>query len=112
LHVKLLLELHSVDSPEVWPTPTLAEFPYIPSPEPITTISSFPGSIRLDVPNIDTAPNIPYKFLTNKHYLYDLVYNPAKTLFLQLGEQQGAVIENGTEMLHLQAEEGWRIWNS
>ena len=56
MHVKLLSELHSVDSPEVRPTPTLAECPYIPSPEPITTISSFPGSIRLDVPNIDTTP--------------------------------------------------------
>ncbi|MBR4649644.1 MAG: shikimate dehydrogenase, partial [Bacteroidaceae bacterium] len=46
-----------------------------------------------------------------RHLLYDLVYNPAKTLFLQKGEAQGAAIKNGLEMLHLQAEAGWEIWN-
>ena len=53
---------------------------------------------------------IPYHLLTPQHYLFDLVYNPPKTKFLALGEQQGAVIENGYEMLVLQAEENWRIW--
>jgi len=43
--------------------------------------------------------------------LYDLIYNPAKTLFLQKGEKKGAAIKNGEEMLVLQAEESWRIWN-
>ncbi len=62
-------------------------------------------------PNIETAPDIPYNALTSRHYLYDLVYNPSKTLFLQLGEERGADIENGIEMLTIQAEEGWRIWN-
>ncbi len=62
-------------------------------------------------PNIDGCAAIPYTYLTPKHILYDLVYNPAKTLFLQKGEEQGAAIKNGYEMLVLQAEESWRIWN-
>lgn len=56
-------------------------------------------------------PAIPYSLLTEKHYLFDLVYNPAKTQFLKRGEEQGAVIENGYEMLVLQAEASWKIWN-
>jgi len=62
-------------------------------------------------PKVDDAPAIPYHLLSNQHYLFDLVYNPAKTKFLSLGEQQGAVIENGFEMLVLQAEENWKVWN-
>jgi shikimate dehydrogenase len=63
-------------------------------------------------PNIDECPPIPYQALTTKHYLFDLVYNPAKTLFLQKGEEQGAAIKNGHDMLIIQAEESWRIWNT
>ena len=63
-------------------------------------------------PNNDECPAIPYNFITRKHLLFDLVYNPSKTLFLQQGEEQGATIMNGQEMLELQAEESWRIWNS
>jgi shikimate dehydrogenase len=62
-------------------------------------------------PNEDTYPDIPYDFLTSSHYLYDLVYKPAKTLFLQKGEKRGAAIKNGHDMLIIQAEESWRIWN-
>ncbi len=62
-------------------------------------------------PNINECPEIPYQFLTPEHFLYDLVYNPEKTLFLQKGEAHGASIKNGYEMLVLQAEESWRIWN-
>lgn len=62
-------------------------------------------------PNENVAPHIPYDQLNASHYLYDLVYKPAKTLFLQQGEKMGAVIENGYDMLLLQAEESWRIWN-
>ena len=62
-------------------------------------------------PNIVEAPQIPYHALTPKHYLFDLIYNPEKTLFLQKGEAQGTAIKNGHEMLVLQAEESWRIWN-
>ncbi len=62
-------------------------------------------------PNIDQKPSIPYQFLTNKHLLFDLIYNPAETAFLIEGKKQGAQIKNGFEMLELQAEESWRIWN-
>jgi len=60
----------------------------------------------------DSCPAIPYASLTAGHYLYDLVYQPEKTLFLQKGEEQGSLICNGYEMLLIQAEENWRIWNS
>lgn len=63
-------------------------------------------------PNVDDCPPLPYAELTPRHYLFDLVYNPAKTKFLQQGEQQGAVIKNGSDMLVIQAEDSWRIWNS
>jgi shikimate dehydrogenase len=63
-------------------------------------------------PNINEAPPIPYEFLTPDHLLFDLIYNPEKTIFLQRGEERGAKIANGLEMLLLQAEESWRIWNS
>ena len=63
-------------------------------------------------PDTETCPDIPYQFIADRHLLYDLVYNPAKTLFLQKGEERGAAIKNGEEMLVLQAEESWRIWNS
>lgn len=62
-------------------------------------------------PEIDKCPNIPYQFITNKHILYDLIYNPAETTFLSKGKEKGATIKNGLEMLKLQAEESWRIWN-
>ncbi|HET6255379.1 MAG TPA: shikimate dehydrogenase [Puia sp.] len=63
-------------------------------------------------PNVDECPPIPYEGLTPRHYLFDLIYNPERTLFLQRGEARGAVVENGHEMLILQAEESWRIWNA
>jgi shikimate dehydrogenase len=63
-------------------------------------------------PHTGQCPDIPYQYLNDSHLLYDLVYNPAKTLFLQKGEARGAAIKNGEEMLVLQAEESWRIWNS
>jgi shikimate dehydrogenase len=62
-------------------------------------------------PKTDEAPSIPYRFLTSQHYLFDLVYNPSKSKFLSRGEQHGATIQNGYEMLVLQAEENWKIWN-
>ncbi len=62
-------------------------------------------------PDENTCPDIPYTFLSAENYLFDLVYAPTKTLFLQKGEEHGAVIENGFQMLIIQAEENWRIWN-
>lgn len=63
-------------------------------------------------PKAEHCPDIPYEKLTPSHYLYDLVYNPVQTLFLQKGEAQGAKTHNGLKMLHLQAEKAWEIWNS
>lgn len=63
-------------------------------------------------PNTDFYPKIPYQFLTENHLLYDLIYNPSVTVFLEKGRQKGATIKNGLEMLQLQAEEAWRIWKS
>ncbi|RAI99739.1 shikimate dehydrogenase [Chitinophaga skermanii] len=62
-------------------------------------------------PNVDAAPALPYSDMGAKHLLYDLVYNPAETLFLQKGAAQGAATKNGHEMLILQAEASWDIWN-
>ena len=63
-------------------------------------------------PNSNTKPSLDYDAITQKHLCYDLVYNPAKTFFLQLAEARGAVIKNGLSMLEIQAEESWNIWNS
>lgn len=63
-------------------------------------------------PVVDVAPEIPYQYLTDKHLAYDLIYNPAETLFLKNCREKGAVTKNGLEMLEIQAEESWKIWNS
>ncbi len=62
-------------------------------------------------PKIEECPPIPYHLLGPQHHLFDLVYNPSETTFLRIGKAQGASIQNGAEMLVLQAEESWRIWN-
>ena len=61
-------------------------------------------------PNVEEAPDIPYDFLGSNHNLFDLIYNPEKTRFLQEGEQRGARIQNGRPMLEYQAEKSWEIW--
>ena len=63
------------------------------------------------LPNLDSFPDLPYNRLNKNFFLYDLVYNPEKTVFLKRGESQKAAIMNGLEMLHLQAEKSWEIWN-
>lgn len=61
---------------------------------------------------IDTCPDIPYEKLNSSHLLYDVVYNPEETLFLQKGKAQGASTKSGYEMWYLQALASWEIWNS
>ena len=63
-------------------------------------------------PDTESFPQIPYDKLTPKHFVYDLIYNPARTVFLQKSEMKGAHVKNGLEMLHEQAEKSWAIWSN
>ena len=63
------------------------------------------------LPNVNSCPDIPYKYLSARHLLYDCVYNPEESLFLQKGKAQGATVKNGMEMLIGQAQAAWKIWN-
>ena len=63
-------------------------------------------------PNIGECPAIPYPYLTEKHFLYDLIYNPELTLFMQKGLERGASVCNGERMLRLQADKAWEIWHN
>ena len=62
-------------------------------------------------PNIENKPLLPYEFLTPEHLLFDLTYNPEITAFMKMGQQARADVKNGFEMLTLQAEKAWQIWN-
>lgn len=62
-------------------------------------------------PKVDTYPRIPYEFLTNKHLLFDLVYNPEVTRFMEFGKEKGAAVKNGHDMLIGQALRSFEIWN-
>ncbi len=62
-------------------------------------------------PIVNECPDIPYEAITEKHILYDLIYNPEQTKFLSCGDLKGATTINGLEMLKLQAEKSWEIWN-
>ena len=61
--------------------------------------------------NTNECPEIPYQYFTSDHIAFDLIYNPAETLFLQQAKEQGAIVKNGIEMLVFQAEKAWGIWN-
>ena len=63
-------------------------------------------------PYVTDCPDIPYHLLSSNHYLFDLIYNPEITEFMHRGEQQGARIKNGLQMLHLQADYSWKLWNT
>lgn len=62
-------------------------------------------------PHIGDCPAIPYHLLSARNLLYDLVYNLEPSLFLQRGAQAGCPVVNGLEMLYLQAERAWTLWN-
>jgi len=81
--------------------PLIAAYPLLINATPLGTY-----------PQIDNCPPIPYEGISAQHYLYDLVYNPAETLFLRKGREAGAQTKNGYEMLVQQAEVAWQIWNS
>lgn len=63
-------------------------------------------------PDIEKHPDIPYQYLTEKHLLYDLIYNPSQTTFLKKGKEKGCITCNGQKMLKLQAEKAWEIWKT
>jgi shikimate dehydrogenase len=63
-------------------------------------------------PNTDARPAMDYSQMDERFYLYDLIYNPAETRFMRAGKAQGAQVKNGLEMLELQAEKSWEIWNT
>lgn len=62
-------------------------------------------------PKVDACADIPYEYITDKHVMFDLVYNPEVTLFMKKGQEKGAKTKNGLEMLHRQALASWKIWN-
>ncbi|MDO4779512.1 MAG: shikimate dehydrogenase [Bacteroides sp.] len=62
-------------------------------------------------PNVDEYIHLPYEYIGKEHLLFDLVYNPATTAFMKKGVERGATVKNGQEMLELQAEAAWNIWN-
>ena len=62
-------------------------------------------------PDTNAFPPIPYNFFTEKHIAFDLIYNPEETQFLKKAKKNGAITKNGYEMLVLQAEKAWKIWN-
>ena len=64
------------------------------------------------LPDIDSLPPIPYEYISDRHLLYDCVYNPACTAFLSKGKAHGARIINGLQMLYAQADIAWEIWNN
>jgi shikimate dehydrogenase len=63
-------------------------------------------------PNTEAMAPIRFENIGSEHYVYDLIYNPARTVLLQKAEMHGATIKNGLEMLHVQAEKSWDIWNN
>ena len=78
----------------------LNEYPIILNASPVGTF-----------PDVERCSDIPYQYLTSRHLLFDAVYNPAETLFLQKGKAQGTTVLNGEGMLTGQAEAAWKIWN-
>ena len=78
----------------------LNDYPVIINASPVGTF-----------PHADECPDIPYQYLTDKHLLFDVVYNPTETLFLQKGKARGAQVMNGEGMLLGQAKAAWKIWN-
>ncbi|GAB4496141.1 MAG: shikimate dehydrogenase [Saprospiraceae bacterium] len=77
-------------------------------PHPSLLINTTPLGMS---PNEDVCPDLPFEQLTPEHFVYDLIYNPAETLLLQRAKARGCTVKNGLEMLHLQAEAAWEIWN-
>ena len=63
-------------------------------------------------PDTEKYPDIPYRLLDSGHFLFDLIYNPASTLFMEKGRARGSEVKNGTDMFGYQAEYAWKIWEN
>lgn len=61
-------------------------------------------------PDVDSAPEIDYSAIGAEHKAFDLVYNPAETLFLKRCKEQGATAMGGIMMLQTQAIASWHLW--
>lgn len=81
---------------------------YLLMQEYLIVINTTPAGM---FPNAEGYPPLPYEYVSDKHYFFDLVYNPPKTIFLSKAEAMGAIIKNGSDMLSIQADESWKIWN-
>jgi shikimate dehydrogenase len=111
--VKYVLRKHNISVRYVSRKPSAKNLSFAQvTPEVIAAVQIIVNTTPLGTfPNIIEAPDIPYQALNSQHLLFDLVYNPEKTLFLKMGEEKGAAIKNGLDMLKFQAEESWKIWN-
>ena len=115
--VEYVLQKHGISYKSVTRNPSFESDQYISYKEVTPTVieahTLIVNTTPLGMyPNVDECPDLPYRFLTSKHYLFDLVYNPELTQFLLHGQQHNCIIKNGFEMLIIQAEENWKIWNS
>lgn len=110
--VKATLEDLNISYQFVSRTPTSNQMSY----EEVNKLETLPDLIinaspTGTYPEISFCPFLPYNIITEKNMLFDLVYNPIETLFMKKGKENGAKVQNGLDMLHLQAEKAWEIWN-
>ena len=61
-------------------------------------------------PEVNAAAPFPYEYLHKGQICFDLVYNPAETMFMKICKAHGCIVSNGLEMLRLQAVGAWKIW--
>lgn len=110
--VKIALEDMEIEYKAVSRTPNQEAISYGQAAELISSHHLIVNTTPLGTyPKPEACPDIPYDKLTSNHFLFDLVYNPAETLFMKLGAQKKATVLNGYRMLVLQAEKSWEIWN-
>ena len=110
--VRYTLRNADIDFFSVSRQPGKGEIPYGEISENMKDSNLFINTTPLGMHSeLDYAAEIPYQRLTSNDFLFDLIYNPAETLFLKKGKANGAQIKNGMEMLQLQAEKSWEIWN-
>ena len=110
--IKFVLKKNKIDLITVSRNPKKNEINYSDINQEI--INNYPLIINCTplgtLPNIEELPNIPYKYIGPKNYLFDLIYNPNETQFMKKGIEKGAKVSNGYNMLTQQAEASWKLW--